>query len=300
MIFFHYNKKIHRENLPFFMLKSFQRRKFLEKLNFLTAGVPIAAKNYDKACDILRSLNLDGMELEFVHGVRMGEDNQKIMKEKKGDLVFTAHAPFYINLNSREEEKVAASIERIIETARMTKSLGGYSIVYHAGFYLGMTSEDTSLKIKKCHEKIFEVLDDEKNDIWLRAETTGKGSQWGNIDEIIELSKEFEHVLPCVDFSHIHARENGAFNTYDEFCSIFEKIGKNLGDIALNNFHAHIAGIAYGAKGEKHHLNLEESDMNYKDLLRAFKTFDIKGVIICESPNIEDDCVILKEYYNSL
>lgn len=272
----------------------------MEKLNFLTAGVPIRAKNYDKACETLRELDLDGIELEFVHGVRMGDENQKIMKEKKGELIYSAHAPFYINLNSKEEEKVEASIQRIIETARMTNSLGGYSIVYHAGFYLGMTSDDTSSQIKKCHEKIVKVLENENNNIWLRAETTGKGSQWGNLDEIIELSKEFKQVLPCVDFSHIHARENGLFNTYDEFCSIFEKIGKKLGDVALNNFHAHIAGIAYGAKGEKHHLNLEESDMNYKDLLRAFKAFNIKGIVICESPNIEDDCVILKEYYNSL
>ena len=277
-----------------------KRRIFLEKLNFLTAGVPIIAKNYDRACDVLRELNLDGMELEFVHGVRMAEENQKIMKEKKGDLIYSAHAPFYINLNSKEEDKVEASIERIIETARMTKSLGGYSIVYHAGFYLGMTSKDTSSQIKKCHEKIFKVLESENNDIWLRAETTGKGSQWGNLDEIIELSKEFKGVLPCVDFSHIHARENGLFNTYDEFCSIFEKVGNGLGQNALDNFHAHIAGIAYGQKGEKHHLNLEESDMNYKDLLRAFKAFDIKGIIICESPNIEEDCKILKSYYNSL
>ena len=44
-----------------------------------------------------------------------------------------------------------------------------------------------------------------------------------------------------------------------------------MGDTALNNFHAHIAGIEYTAKGEKKHLNLEESDFNYKDLLKAFK-----------------------------
>ena len=69
---------------------------------------------------------------------------------------------------------------------------------------------------------------------------------------------------------------------------------------AIENFHAHIAGIEYTAKGEKKHLILEESDMNYKDLLRALKTFDIKGAVICESPNIEGDAIILKEYYESL
>ena len=89
-------------------------------------------------------------------------------------------------------------------------------------------------------------------------------------------------------------------NTYDEFCSVFETIGKELGEFALKNFHAHIAGIEYTAKGEKQHLNLLESDMNYKDLLKAFKTFSIEGVIVCESPNIEDDCKLLKEYYLSL
>ena len=81
---------------------------------------------------------------------------------------------------------------------------------------------------------------------------------------------------------------------------IFEKIGNELGDFALNNFHAHIAGIEYSAKGEKKHLNLEESDFNYKDLLKAFKDFNIKGAIVCESPNIEDDAKLLKDYYLSL
>ena len=119
-------------------------------------------------------------------------------------------------------------------------------------------------------------------------------------DEIINLSKEFETVLPCVDFSHIHARYNGFWNTYDEFCSIFVKIGKELGQVALDNFHAHVAGIEYSAKGEKKHLNLVESDFNYKDLLRAFKSFNIKGAVVCESPNIEEDAKLMKEYYLSL
>ena len=61
-----------------------------------------------------------------------------------------------------------------------------------------------------------------------------------------------------------------------------------------------IAGIEYTAKGEKKHLNLEESDFNYKDLLKAFKDFNIKGAIVCESPNIEDDAKLLKDFYLSL
>ena len=106
--------------------------------------------------------------------------------------------------------------------------------------------------------------------------------------------------MPCVDFSHLHARTNGLYNTYDEFCRIFETIGKELGTYALENFHAHIAGIEYGEKGEKKHLMLEESDMNYKDLMKAFKEFEVKGVVVCESPIMERDAVLLKEFYQSL
>ena len=39
---------------------------------------------------------------------------------------------------------------------------------------------------------------------------------------------------------------------------------------------------------------------NLEDLLKAFKTFNVKGAIICESPNIEEDCKLLKDYYQSL
>ena len=106
--------------------------------------------------------------------------------------------------------------------------------------------------------------------------------------------------MPCVDFSHLHARTNGLYNTYDEFCRIFETIGSELGTYALENFHAHIAGIEYGEKGEKKHLMLEESDMNYQDLMKAFKKFNVKGVVVCESPIMERDAVLLKEYYLSL
>ncbi len=272
----------------------------MEKLNFLTAGVPLSAgnKGYGRGFEILDEMNLDGLELEFVHGVRISDASREIVGASK--KVLTAHAPFYVNLNAREEEKVEASVQRIIETAVTAEELGGYSITYHAGFYLGQEKEIVYEKIRKQTEIITESLKKNGNKIWIRPETTGKVTQWGDLEEIVRLSKEFEQVLPCVDFSHLHARYNGIVNTYDEFSAIFEKIGKELGQVALDNFHAHIAGIDYSAKGEKKHLNLEESDFNYKDLLKAFKAFNVKGAIVCESPNIEEDAKLLKEYYLSL
>ena len=138
----------------------------------------------------------------------------------------------------------------------------------------------------------------EKFKVWIRPETTGKATQWGDLDEIINLSKDFENiVLPCIDFSHLHARYGGKYNTYDEFSYILDSIANKIGRYALDNFHGHLAGIEYTQKGERQHLNLKESDMNYIDLLKVLKEFEVKGALVCESPNIEEDAKLLKETY---
>lgn len=274
-----------------------------DRLNFVTAGMPIRTGkgSYPEAFDIIKDMGLDGMELEFVHGVRMNSDTKLKVKSfvDERNLIISAHAPFYINLNSKEDEKIEASVQRIIETAATAFEVGGFSITFHAAFYMGKDKETVYEQVKTQISKINDVLQKNNIDIWVRPETTGKPTQWGDIDEIVKLSREFENVLPCIDFSHIHARTAGEYNTYDEFCVILEKLS-TIGSHAIEKFHGHLAGIDYGAKGEKKHLNLEESDMNYKDLLKAMKSFGVKGALVCESPNIEDDALLLKNYYMSL
>ena len=276
----------------------------MDKLHFLTAGLPLSSgnKGYQKGLNIIKEMNLDGLEVEFVHGVRMNEANQTLLKSysMENNLKVTCHGPYYINLNSNEEEKIEASVQRILETARMGKNIGAYSITFHAAFYMGKNPDDVYKTVYKSMEKICTELEEENNNIWIRPETTGKGTQWGTLEEIVKLSKEFKNVLPCIDFAHIHARNNGTFNTYDEFSKMIEYTAKELGNEVLDNMHMHLAGIEYGPKGEKNHLLLENSDMNYKDLLKVFKEFNIKGVLVCESPNIEEDTKLLKDYYLSL
>ena len=276
----------------------------MNKLNFTTAGIPISTnpRSYANAFLDLQNMGLDGLEVEFVRGVNMNPQTQIEVKEliKENGMVLTAHGPYYINLNAKEEEKIEASIARIIDTAEVTHNFGGYSIVFHAGFYLKQEKTLVYKNIKKQFERIIEHLESNNTKIWVRPEVTGKETQCGDLDEVIAISKEFDMVLPCVDFSHMHARTVGGWNTYDDFCKIFERIGTEIGAYALEEFHAHLAGINYGEKGEKNHTMLNESDMNYKDLLRAFKAFDVKGVLVCESPIMEDDARLLKAFYETL
>jgi len=72
---------------------------------------------------------------------------------------------------------------------------------------------------------------------------------------------------------------------------------KELGREALHNMHIQVAGIEYTKAGERRHLNLQESDLNFPALVQSWKDYKIKGVVISESPNIEGDAILLKKIY---
>ncbi len=272
-------------------------------LLFGTAGTPISCKDRSSLSGVKKvaELGLSCMELEFVRGVRMtpelAEEVGKIAKEEQ--VVLTAHGPYYINLNSLEKEKEKASIKRILDTARIADKAGAYSITFHPAYYLKMDPEKVYQKVRKEMKSIIETLKQQDIKLWVRPETTGKATQFGSYQELIRLSQEIDQVMPCIDFAHLHARTQ-KLNTYDEFHKVLSDIEKGLGKKAINNMHIHMSGINYTAKGERNHLVLKESDMNYKDLLRVLKEFDAKGVVISESPNIETDALLMKRYYESL
>lgn len=274
----------------------------MDKLRFGPAGIPHSTpeSGINAAAEEVRRLGLDCMELEFVRQVYLTEKTAKALGEirKKNDLVFTCHGSYYVNLNAKEKEKVAESRQRILKAAKMAWLAGAYSVTFHASYYLDSTPEQCYDKTKAELKTIVKKLKDEDNKIWVRPETTGKGSQFGTTDEIIRLSQEIEQVMPCIDFSHLHARSAGKENTLKEFEATLEKIEKHLGKEGLNNMHIHVSGINYTDKGERNHLNLPDSDMNYKDLVKAWKEYNIKGCVISESPNLEGDALLLQKLWN--
>lgn len=276
----------------------------MNKLLFGTAGIPISAKGLgtEEGIKEVRNLGLGAMEMEFVRSINITKQKAPQVKKaaEKNNIVLTCHAPYFINLNSLEKAKLKASIYRILSSARIANLCGAWSVTFHAGFYQKTAKEETYRKIREAIKEISRTLKREGNKIWIRPETTGKESQFGNIDEILRLSQEFNNVMPCIDFAHVHARSNGKYNSYKEFCSILQLIETNLGKKGIENMHIHITGIAYGEKGEKHHLNLKDSDLKYKELIKALKDFKAKGVIISESPNIEGDAILTKRVYEKI
>jgi deoxyribonuclease-4 len=274
-----------------------------KQLLFGTGGIPRSTKGTSSILGIkrIRELGLDCMELEFVQGVRMSEKGAKNVLEtaKKEEVALSVHAPYYINLNSYEEEKLKASLERIYQAARIGSLCGAESIVLHAGFYQKSHKQDTYESISKALKELTGQLHDEGIPAVLRPETMGKRTQFGTLEEVLALSEEVEGVMPCLDFCHLHARE-GKENSYSEFTEILSRVEESLGKEGLSNMHMHISGVEYGTNGEKRHLNLKESDFNYPELMIALKEFKVRGRVILESPVLEQDALMLREIYTEL
>jgi len=276
-----------------------------DSLRFGTAGIPLSTEKPTNERGIIKvkELDLDAMELEFVRGVNINIEKAKILKRiaEKSDVILTAHAPYYINLNSNDKSKWHASIKRISDSMRVLHHAGGYSVVFHAAYYMKSTKEETYQKVREALEILIREIEENRYDVWLRPEIMGKPTQFGDLDEVISLSKEFEgYVLPAIDFAHLHARYGGYFKRYEDFAQVFERLEKELGKEALRNMHIHISGIEYGEKGERRHLNLKESDFPYKAFVESLVNYDVRGVMISESPNIEGDALLLKREYMSL
>lgn len=274
-----------------------------DRLRFGPAGFPNSYNGpREDVAEYLRKIGLDAMELEFVRGIWLKPERAELFKKKarEHDVVYTAHGPYYINLNSPEEEKIRKSIDRIVGSAKALYYAGGFSLVFHAAYYMKNDPKKVTERMKIILRDIRKRLDDEGFDVWLRPELMGKQSQWGDIGELLEIASEIEGVEPAIDFAHLHARYVGGYNTEEEWRKVLEAYENALGTESLKRMHIHISGIEYTKKGEKRHVNLNQSDLNYQDLLRVLKEFDVRGVIISESPNLEEDALLMKKIYEKL
>lgn len=250
----------------------------------------------------LRSLNLNALELGWVRSVRVSESTCGQIKNTslEQDVSISVHAPYYINLNADETEW-PKSRQRLIDAATFGLLAGATDIVFHPGSYFGQ-SPDFVLKIALQRlENVLQTLSEKHIQVILRPETMGKSAMLGSLEDTLKMSKEFECVQPCLDFAHLHARPgNGSMNSLAEWRQLLDIYATSLGQKALSSLHIHLSGIEYTAKGEKNHLPLADSDFNLLALFTVLNEYNCSGRILCESPAMENDALMMKQLWVDL
>lgn len=250
----------------------------------------------------LAELGLGAYELAWVQSVRVTPATcEAIRREAEAQRVgLSVHAPYYINLNADRSEWPKAR-KRLMDAARFGYLAGATDIVFHPGSYFGDPPGPVlEVAIPRLEACLLE-LRREKNPVRLRPETMGKAAMLGSLEDVLEMARRIDGVEPCLDFAHLHARPgDGSVNSYAEWSDVVGRYRRALGPAALRRLHIHLSGIEYGPKGERKHLPLEESDFDLMPLLRALAEADCGGRILCESPVLEDDALLMKATWEHL
>ncbi|MBU0528080.1 TIM barrel protein [Candidatus Micrarchaeota archaeon] len=273
-------------------------------IRFGPAGIPIQCKGSStlEGVTCCRELGLDAMEMEFVHGVRMGELAAKeiAVASKKLDISLSSHAPYYINLCTDDEHKINNSKRHIFDAAKITSLAGGNITVFHPGFYQKLSPKEAYERAKKVLMEIEESLIQNNIKIRLGAENVGKKTAFGSLDENINLSSELEMVEPVIDFAHLHARGDFKIRGESDYLAIFEKLESRLGDY-VKRFHCHFSEINYSDKGERNHLVLgSNNEPPYEPFIKVLAENGYCGTVICESPQIDIDAMKLMDEYKRM
>ncbi len=278
------------------------------KIKFGPAGNPIGFNGQTiNVCDYIHELGLGAYEYQATYGVRIG--NQSAIKlgenAKKNDIRVSMHGPYYINLAAQKEDVLQRSIERLVQSARAAEWMGANRIVFHPGFYTKYSPQEA---LDKCKGAINQLMDDLESigikNFTFAPETTGKRSQLGNLDEIMDICQSFDNFAPTIDFAHLHARGRGCIKGIDDYHKILSKLEDNLGETGQKGeyLHCHFTRIEYTDAGErKHHVLMEkEYGPPLRPLLGALVDCGWEATIICETPFLERDSLLMQEKYHNI
>ncbi len=272
------------------------------KLRFGPAGKPVDFKgDMVKVPEYLHKIGLDALEYEAVRGVRISEAKARLLGEeaRKYDIALSLHAPYFINLASPEPKTVENSIKRIIDSVQAAYWMGAYIVVFHVGYYKGNESKKAALD--KALNALRRVADEVKSrnikGVWLGPETTGKKTQIGSLEEVVEICMSIDNCRPVVDWAHLHARALGMHIVkLDDVLKVVDYIEKNLGTETIKHLHMHFSKIEYGSGGEREHHTLHEENYgpDFKIVCKGLKETGVEGVIISESPILDKDALVMK------
>jgi len=265
----------------------------MNKPKFGTAGAGelFYSKGYKNSHEVpafLAEMGLTAFEYQCGRGVRIKDDKARLLgdKARENGIALSIHAPYYISLTTREEEKIKNNLRYLRESAHAAKQMGAGRIVFHPGGVGKMPREEAFEMAKEALVCIMKELDKEGfGDILFCPETMGKMNQLGDLDETLKFCMLYENMLPCIDFGHMNSRLQGAIDSMDAYDRVFEQVADVLGEDKAKIVHCHFSKIEYGAGGEKQHLTFEDKQYgpDYEPLMELLYKKHYTPTIICES-----------------
>jgi deoxyribonuclease-4 len=253
------------------------------------AGIPHSAKGKGTEAGIerLRALGLEAMELQFGRNVYMTIEAAaaSAVVAKKEDVSLSVHAPYYVNLTSKNEATREKSKDWIMKSARVASAMGATMVTIHAA------REVLPDVVVASFRDLVKELKTEGISVPLGIETMGDEGEFGSLDEVLEVVRKVPGTAIVVDVAHLYARTDGGLKTLDDFEDIFDRVDK----VKKGSYHIHFSGIEHKNSREVRHLPLGEGGPDMDLFARAIVGRKNDAMVICESPLLETDAVKLQK-----
>lgn len=260
----------------------------------------------EEAAAFVKRRGLDCFEYSFGRGVRMSEDKAISIGEAFAaeGIEISAHAPYFINFANPDDEMAAKSYGYVLDSANMLKLMGGKRVVFHPAAQ-GKATREEAVRLTEDRLKILRdyIYLNNMQDMIFCPETMGKLAQIGTVEEIVRFCKVDPVYVPCVDFGHINAREQGSLVTVDDYKSRLEYMIAELGFERMKHFHVHFSKIMYSAKGEVKHLTFADDvyGPEFEPLAVVLKELQLEPYLVSESAGMQaEEAAIMKKIYQSL
>jgi deoxyribonuclease-4 len=239
------------------------------------AGSP--KKSTLEGIEFVKKQGLQALEVEYVRGVHMSLELAKQVGglAKKLGIELSVHAPYFINLASKDKNKIEESKQRIFMSCERAALMEAKIVVFHPGYYMQQDKKQVLNLIKDaCDDLVKEMNNKNIKNVNLALETSGKINSFGTINEIIYICKHNKRCVPCIDFAHLYAYNKGVI----DYSDVFDEFKV----LNLEHYHCHFSGIEFSDSGERNHVSMSKPDFN--GLAREILKRKLNITIISESP----------------
>lgn len=250
----------------------------------------------------LHEMGLNAYEYQCGRGVNIGEETARKIAAQAAlhDIAMSLHAPYYINLSNRDEDRVQKNIGYVLASCQAATWLGADRIVVHTG---GVGKQSRTKAFENTKENVRDILNAVEQAGYTTTiclEAMGKQSVIGSAEEIFELVALDDRLLPCIDFGHLNARTCGKCSTEEEFAQVLDLMENTIGTERARVFHSHFSHIEYGPKGEVRHLTFadEQYGPDFSPLAKLIAQRGWTPRFICESAGTQaEDAKQMMEMY---
>jgi deoxyribonuclease IV len=251
------------------------------------ARVP-SRESPDAAIELLLARGYTACEIDFEGGFWMDYPWAERFGElaREAGIALSVHAPIAGFMGHVErDKKQRMAIGMLDHSAGVAVSCGAELVVFHPGFLLGREREAALESVAEQLGELRERLEGKGRGVPFGVEIMGRVRELGTAEDVFWLAARLDWVRPVLDFAHLHAVTDGAFEEADAFAGILEAADELLEPGAP--FHVHFSDIAYANRNETKHLSYGEGTLRAEPLRDALARFDRPATVISESPNEE-------------